>query len=78
MQKMIYRLAIVSIILVAVVGCARDAGLAALDLFPAFRGARDENPERYQRYFFGHMTPSGNRFVARQMAASIRGNGLLD
>ncbi len=61
-----------------VLGCARDAGLAALDLFPAFRGVRDESPGRYQRFFFGHMTPSGNRFVAGHIAASIRRDALLD
>ncbi len=61
-----------------VLGCARDAGLAALNLFPAFRGVRDESPGRYERFFFGHMTPSGNRFVAGQIAASIRRDALLD
>lgn len=55
-----------------VLACAERQEIATLDLFPALDRVRREDSERHDAFFFGHMTPRGNRFVAEVLADKIR------
>ena len=46
--------------------------LALLDLKPALQAVRAQNAEEYARFFNGHMTERGNRFVAEQIALFLK------
>lgn len=43
-------------------------GIATLDLATRFRALADEDPSLDKKYFRGHMTAAGNRWVAGQLA----------
>lgn len=55
-----------------VLACARERDLGVIDLFPILDVVAAGDPELHESYYFGHMTPAGNRFVAEQVAAKIR------
>jgi len=61
----------------AVLGCARKAGLATLNLFPDFSRLAAAEPERYARLYENHMTAAGNAFVAARIAERIRSEAWL-
>ncbi len=55
----------------AVRPCLLATNLDVIDLASALATMRVEEPERHQRYFSGHMTPEGNRWVAEQIAMRL-------
>lgn len=50
---------------------AQARGVATLDLATKFRAMADVDPTLDARYFAGHMTAAGNRWVAEQLAAQL-------
>jgi hypothetical protein len=71
---------------VAVAGCARAANIETLDLWDELAGLAREEPglyrELYHRYGsrqdgWGHMTATGNAFIARQIAKRLGTCGWL-
>jgi hypothetical protein len=64
-----------------VINCAREAGIRTVDTWDALRdvlaGGDDKFQELYVKhdtasYRYGHMTPAGNRFVAKLLAEALR------
>ncbi|MBX3462916.1 MAG: hypothetical protein KF830_07080 [Planctomycetes bacterium] len=51
---------------------AEALGVQTLDLVARYLAARAADPTLEQRWFDGHMTPAGNRWVAEQVAAALR------
>jgi hypothetical protein len=57
----------------ALLAHAKGRGLATLDLIAEFVAAAAADPTVKTRWFAGHMTSAGNRWVAERVAAVIRG-----
>ncbi len=55
----------------AVLRHAEARGVQTLDLIDRFLAAKQLDPEVQTRWFDGHMTRSGNRWVAEQIAAAL-------
>jgi hypothetical protein len=55
----------------ALLARAREHAVPALDLVAAFEAATTRDPACRARWFKGHMTSDGNRWVALQIAATI-------
>lgn len=47
-------------------------GIETLDLIDRLNALGADDPGIFERYFDGHMTPAGNRWVAEQIAAALR------
>jgi hypothetical protein len=56
----------------AVLARARSSGAETLDLVTLFLSAERQEPGLRERYFHGHMTPAGNRWVAARLHDAIR------
>lgn len=46
--------------------------MATLDLIARVNELAAADPGIFDRYFDGHMTPAGNRWVAEEVAAALR------
>jgi hypothetical protein len=53
-------------------GYADRHGIPTLDLIDRINELGADDPGIFERYFDGHMTPAGNRWVAEQIAAALR------
>lgn len=62
----------------AVLARARARGVPVLDLIARVREEERSDPGVRARYFDGHMTPAGNRWVAEHVAAVITGRSRGD
>lgn len=51
---------------------AAARGVQTLGLIDRYLAARAEDPSVHERWFAGHMTRAGNRWVAEQVAAALR------
>ena len=51
---------------------AAAAGVPTLDLIERYLAAKAADPSVRERWFDGHMTRAGNRWVAEQIAAALR------
>lgn len=56
-----------------VLGCAKRNKLTTLDLNPAFESLKKSNFSRFKTFWNWHLTPEGNRFVADQITAFLKG-----
>jgi hypothetical protein len=56
----------------AVMAHAAQKGIATLDLIELYLAAQAQDPGVHDRWFAGHMTRAGNRWVAEQIAAALR------
>ena len=56
----------------AVLAHARARGIDVLDLASRYQELLAGDPSLEQRWFRGHMTPEGNAWVAREIAAALR------
>jgi hypothetical protein len=54
-----------------VVAYARERGIAAVDLASEFAALVAADPSLDAKWFAGHMTPAGNRWVAERIAAEL-------
>jgi hypothetical protein len=52
----------------SVLKCLSDPATRILDLGPALSELRAEDPSRYKRLYWWHMTPEGNQFVALEIS----------
>ncbi|MCH7920917.1 MAG: hypothetical protein IIC50_23460 [Planctomycetes bacterium] len=50
----------------------RQTGVATLDLIAEFLAEEERDPGVRNRYFQGHMTAEGNRWVANHISRNIR------
>lgn len=50
---------------------AASIGVQTLDLIERFGALSLQDPDLHERWFDGHMTPEGNRWVAAQIAAAL-------
>lgn len=57
---------------------ARGRGLETLDLIDRVNDLGERDPGIFERFFDGHMTPEGNRWVAEQIAAVLRDGAKRD
>ncbi len=53
---------------------ARERGIPVVDFYPLLKA---QLPEVLHSYFRGHMTPDGNRFTARMVAAGLAAEGVV-
>ena len=60
-----------------VIACAREQGIAVLDLYPDLAQIAKSDPGRFRSFFQGHMTREGNAFVAKQVCAFLKNSGWL-
>jgi hypothetical protein len=62
----------------AVMQHATARGVRTLDLVERFLAEQARDATLHDRWFDGHMTSEGNRWVAEQIAAALRGAGTAD
>ena len=63
--------------MVEILRCAERRGLEVLSLYDFLAALAVDEPDRYRRLFMGHFSPSGNEFVAEQLASHIAELGVL-
>jgi hypothetical protein len=61
-----------------VIACAANAGLLTLNQLPVLGEIFARDPDRITDYFFGHMTPRGNDWVAKSLADELRAQSAFD
>jgi hypothetical protein len=55
-----------------VVAGLRGSPVLTLDLHPQLAALRESDPKLFKSYFHGHMTDTGNRYVAEQIVTAIQ------
>ena len=58
--------------------CARNTNLIVVDSFSKLRAIFERDFELFNSLYFGHMSPSGNRFIASLLAAKIEKRQLTE
>jgi hypothetical protein len=61
-----------------IIACAEHEQLLTLNLLPILEDIFRRDPARITDYFFGHMTPRGNAWVAETLASELRAQSAFD
>lgn len=59
-----------------VIACATLEGLPVIDLYEPLRALQQNDPVRFRSFYRGHMTASGNAFVAQEVWRRLQEEGL--